>query len=199
MILPSIQKTTPFLLHCSGFLLLGCLAFQHAHAQRDFLVKKEVFDQTSDSSTVVLEYIVAPNSRSLASLAEELEPDNYPLVIVQEQVFTPGIRLVKGLELQILNYQLKDKEWAVLDSINIMKIERLNEIAGLERARVDVQKRANQDLNEQIDNLSRQLTLTTDLAEQSIKGRNRKNLTIGILGGAVGFTIGAMMAVIAGL
>ncbi len=199
MILPFIPKTAPFLPQVSLCLILAFLAFSQVQAQHDFLLKKEVFDQTSDSSTVELEYIVAPNSGSLARLANELDSTSYPLVIVQAQVFTPGIRLVKGLELQVLNYQLKDKEWAILDSINIMKIERLNEIAVLERARVDVQKRANQDLNEQIDNLSRQLTLSTDLAEQSIKGRNRKNLTIGILGGAVGFTIGAMMAVIAGL
>ena len=193
-------------LRTGSLLFLSCLLMSIGIAQEQdifkFSTKIEKFGNASDSSSVELPYLEIPSQEALLQLAEELLPDtvennSYPLIVLEKSVFLPGIRLVKGLELQLLNYELKDKEWQILDSINNEEIAVLKEIAQIERQRVDVQKEANKDLNEQIQNLSEQLKLSTELTETSLKGRTRKNIYIGVLGGIFGFSLGAILGILA--
>lgn len=162
-----------------------------------FLRKVESFN-TQNNDTVTFDYIEVPDQPSLAALADRLtNANNYPLVVLKKDVFGPGVKIVKTLDLQILNYELRDQQWQVLDSIHVEKFKRLEEIAALQEQRVAVFDSANVQLREQITQLNDQLDASVDLTRKTIRARQIKNIWIGALGGAVGFTVGVLISALA--
>ena len=159
-----------------------------------FLRKVESF-KTSDADTVTFQYIDVPDQASLAELARKMtDTTNFPLVVLKKDVFGPGVKIVKTLDLQILNYELRDRQWQVLDSIHVQKATRLEDIIALEEQRVEVYSSANKQLLEQIDQLNLQLDASVGLTEKAIKARQVRNIWIGTLGGVFGFSVGVLVA-----
>ena len=157
----------------------------------NFLVKVEKFQSTTDTTEVDLEYIEVPNEISLQKLSTSLTQRNYPLIIVQKNQFAPGVRVVKEMQLLLLNHELKEKEWMAIDSIHQAKEKVFNEIIAMEKERVEVYKGANQDLTDRIHLLSEQLTLSTELTEKTLKGRGKKECRHGPDWGSCGNIVGS--------
>lgn len=167
---------------------------QDAGSVPTFLSKVESFT-TSDNNNVTFQYIEVPNQGSLEDLARRMtDNSNYPLVVLKKDIFGPGIEIVKTLDLQILNYELRDRQWQVLDSINVEKFQRMEEIARLQEARVAVYDSANVQLREQIVQLNDQLDASVELTRKTIRARQVKNLWIGALGGVFGFSVGVLIS-----
>ncbi len=191
----TVKKTATLII--AGILLfpfLGTTVHAQENGASTFLSKVETFT-TQTNDRVTFQYIEVPDRASLAELASRLtNANNYPLVVLKKDVFGPGVEVVKTLDLQILNYELRDRQWQVLDSIHVEKFKRLEEIASLQEQRVAVYDSANVQLREQINQLNDQLDASVDLTRKTIRARQIKNLWIGALGGVFGFTVGVLIS-----
>ncbi|MFK7845982.1 MAG: hypothetical protein AB8G77_11830 [Rhodothermales bacterium] len=148
-----------------------------------------------DSSNVSFEYIDVRNRNSLLQLAASMtDSRDYPVVVFKKAVFIPGMEILRTLDLQIKNYEHRDGQWQTLDSIHKAKYQQLQNIVDLQGQRVANYKAANTQLNEQINQLDKQLTSAVELTEKSLKGRTRRNLWIGTLGGVFGFSLGVLIS-----
>ena len=201
-----IRLTHALITRCIGILMMGFLV-SHSYAQtkdsteytyHEFLAKTAKFEGSHDSLDVQVNYIEIVNSDSLHILANSLDDEMYPLIIVQSDAFIPGVRLVKGMQLQLLNYELKDREWKAIDSLHKANIAAYQEVIGLQKERVGVYKEANAELNTRIGMLSEQLTLSTDLTNKTLNQRSKGKIGMAFLGGAVGVTLGILLGVVAG-
>ncbi|MDZ4700166.1 MAG: hypothetical protein SH809_10710 [Rhodothermales bacterium] len=172
-------------------LFLACLA----PARAQFVERMERFTPP-DGAPLEVHYLAVPDSASLGDLQRRLPPANYPLVVVKQAVFASGIAIVRDLEEQKSLYALRDLEWQRVDSIQVVKLAKLEEIIGLQEMRVDAHASANAQLIEQIDYLNEQLDRSVELTEKSLRGRQVRNLYIGILGGAVGFSLASLIALV---
>lgn len=191
----TIKNTATLII--AGLLLfpfVGTTAVAQDPGATTFLRKVESFN-TQNNDTVTFEYIEVPDRASLTALVGRLtDANNYPLVVLKKDVFGPGVKIVKTLDLQILNYELRDQQWQVLDSIHVEKFKRLEEIAALQEQRVAVFDSANVQLREQITQLNDQLDASVDLTRKTIRARQIKNVWIGALGGVFGFTVGVLIS-----
>lgn len=148
-----------------------------------------------DKENVSFEYIDVRDRNSLMQLALSMDDRrDYPVVVFKKDVFVPGMEILRTMDLQIKNYQHKDEQWRTLDSINRAKYAQLENIVDLQIQRVENYKGANEQLNVQIKQLSDQLTASVELTEKSLKGRTRRNLWIGTLGGVFGFSLGVLLS-----
>ncbi len=182
------------LLLLSLFSLPALAQIDEAGTAPTFVQRIEQFT-TSDNQRVSFQYISVPDHQSLEDLAATLTNDgNYPLVVLKRDVFEPGVEIVKTLDLQILNYQLRDQYWQELDSIRVEKFQRMEEIAKLQEQRVAVFDSANVQLREQIQQLNEQLDASVDLTRKTMRARQVKNLWIGALGGVFGFSVGVIIS-----
>lgn len=151
-----------------------------------------------DGAPLTVHYIAVPDSAGLGFLSRRLSLSDYPLVVLKTAVFGAGIQIVRDLEAQKELYAARDREWVRVDSIQAVKLAKLEEIISLQEMRVEAHASANRELLEQIGYLNEQLTLSTELTEKSLRGRQIRNLYIGLLGGAVGFSLASLIALIGG-
>lgn len=194
----TINKT--FVLFLMGMLLLP-LSVKVVRAQDEpsdtaatFLEKVESFS-TQGQETVTFQYIEVPDRESLSELTRRMtNSSNFPLVVLKKDVFGPGVKIVKTLDLQLLNYELRDQQWQVLDSIHVEKFNKLEEITSLQEARVENYKLANEQLNVQITQLNEQLDSSVELTKKTLRARQIRNLWIGTLGGVFGFSLGVLIS-----
>ncbi len=172
-------------------LLLACVL----PARAQFIERMERFTPP-DGEPLEVHYLAVPDSASLGDLLRRLPGANYPLVVVKQSVFASGLAIVRDLEEQKNLYALRDLEWQRVDSIQVVKLAKLEEIIGLQEQRVEAHADANTQLLEQIDYLNEQLDRSLELTEKSLRGRQVRNLYIGILGGAVGFSVASLIALV---
>lgn len=148
-----------------------------------------------EKEDVIFEYIDIRNRNNLMQLALSMDDSrDYPVVVFKKDVFVPGMEILRTMDLQIKNYQHKDEQWKTLDSIHKAKYAQLENIVNLQVERVENYRSANEQLNVQIKQLSDQLTTSVELTEKSLKGRTRRNLWIGTLGGVFGFSLGVLIS-----
>lgn len=181
------------------YLLLSAMfiaTLSKIHGQ-NFKMDSVVFDIPSEDTTISLVFVEVSSPEGITGFGNLMDSSLYPFVILEKGVFMPGTKIVQGLEDQIRNYMEKEIEWKKRENIYQEEKEVLNRIIGWEKQRTENQKEANIQLNQQISSLSTQLNLSTDIAEKSLKDRNRKNIHIGILGGVAGFTLGALIGMLA--
>ncbi len=166
----------------------------------DFSKKVESFSVSTgaddeEKEDVTFEYIDVRNRSSLLQLALNMDDSrDYPVVVFKKAVFVPGMEILRTMDLQLKNYQHKDEQWQTLDTINKAKYAQLENIVDLQIQRVENYKGANEQLNVQIQQLSEQLDASVELTEKSLKGRMRRNLWIGTLGGVFGFSLGVLLS-----
>ncbi len=151
----------------------------------------------SDGEPLDVQYLTIPDSLSLIDLVRRSSRSNYPLVVIRQEVFLGGIAIMRDLSAQKSLYDQRDREWQRLDTIQGEKLAKLEEIIDLQERRVAVHDSANAQLMRQIGHLNEQLDMSVELTEKSLRGRQARNIYIGVLGGAIGFSVGALVAVLA--
>jgi hypothetical protein len=166
-----------------------------SRADAQFVERTERFTPP-DGVPLDVHYLAVPDSTSLQDLVRRLPQANYPLVVLKTSVFTSGVAIVRDLEAQKSLYEQRDREWGRLDSIQVVKLAKLEEIIDLQEMRVSTHMQANAQLMEQIDYLNEQLDASVTLTEKTLRGRQLRNLYVGMLGGAVGFSVGALIAIL---
>ncbi|MEM9990918.1 MAG: hypothetical protein AAF738_04085, partial [Bacteroidota bacterium] len=63
----------------------------------------------------------------------------------------------------------------------------------LEQKRADAFKRLNEEMLIEHKNLSEQLDLSTKVTNRVLRGRNLKNISVGAIGGVIGFITGILV------
>ncbi|MEZ4698831.1 MAG: hypothetical protein R2834_00755 [Rhodothermales bacterium] len=175
------------------FLVLFCLAGLAPAANAQFRGSSVQFSPP-DGAPLDVNYISVPDSTSLRDLYGRMPIIDYPVVVVKAAVFSAGVAIVRDLEKQKALYAERDHEWQRVDSIQAVKLAKLEEIISLQEMRVEAHASANRQLLEQIDYLNEQLTQSVELTEKSLRGRQVRNIYIGMLGGAVGFSLASLIA-----
>lgn len=162
-------------------------------------VVEKIEEFESETGTPVkLGYLELSTGTALASLRDKLPPETFPLVVIKKTDFEEKIKRIRMLQVKSLEYTQLSRELAYIDSLNTLKDQAYYQVIEVERQRGDLHKRTNQELNTEISRLSIQIDKAIDTGEKSLKGRNFKLLTTGILGAAIGLTTGLVVGVLVG-
>lgn len=172
-------------------ILTTCLCF----GQRRVIEKIEEFESEM-GTPVKLGYIQTQSGTDVAPLKNRLPPETFPLVVIKKADFEAKVLLIRKLQVESMEYARLARENAYLDSLQVLEDQAFEKVIEAERQRADLHKRTNQELITEIDRLSTQIDRTIDVGEKSLKGRNIKLLTTGILGGAIGLTTGLLVGVL---
>lgn len=166
--------------------------------KRGTVVEKIEEFQSETGTPVKLGYIETSNGLAVEPLKDRLPPEAFPLVVIKKTDFDQKIKIIRGLQMKSMEYVQLSRELAYTDSLSVLKEQAYMKVVEAERQRADLHKETNEDLNTEITRLSIQIDKTLDTGEKSLKGRNFKMLTTGILGAAIGLTSGLLVGVIVG-
>jgi hypothetical protein len=162
-------------------------------------VQDKVQEFESDLGTPIkLGYLDVGKTADLKWLSGRLDAGQYPLVLIKKEDFAQKIISIRKLQLESMGYLNLAEELAQRDSLNTLKDEVYQEIIAAERQRADRFKETNTQLNEQITRIDEQIERAADLTQKSMRGRNLRNLSMGLLGGGVGLSVGLLVGVIMG-
>lgn len=197
--LPSISICMQGLIRISLLFSILTLTISLGFGQKRGTVVEKVEEFQSETGTPVkLGYIEASNGLAVEPLKDRLPPEAFPLVVIKKTDFEQKIKIIRGLQLKSLEYAQLSRDLAYADSLSLLKDQAYHSVIEAERQRADLHKKTNEKLNAEITRLSVQIDKTLDTGEKSLKGRNLKMLTTGILGAAIGLTSGLLVGVIVG-
>ena len=147
---------------------------------------------------ITFDYLEVRDTTAFKQLMLKLNhSSNYPLSIVKKPVFIPLIRLVHEYDDQINEYKQLDKHHITLDSINQLKITELVKLDSLQNKRIENFKNLTDEMRATNGQLNEQLTRSLVDLKNCNAGAVRKKLWPAILGGAVGFSVATLIALLA--
>ena len=192
-----MMKNRPFV--TLTIYLVSLLATPSVFCQKisDGLYQKQGKFKISNDSTATFEYLEVQDTVAFKKLTQRMRPENFPISVIKKPVFDPFVDLVQQYESQLDEYMQLEKHYITLDSINGRKIEELNQLNVIQSKRVDNYKQMADDLRINNRELSEQLTQSLKIAKECNSAKIRKQLWTGVLGGAIGFTVGALITFIA--
>ena len=161
-----------------------------------------VFDKKANlllnKEAITFSYIEVRDTQAFRQLMQRLNnPSNYPLSIVKKPVFDPVIQLIQDQDAQLDHYQQIERHYITLDSINQQKIMQLVKLDSIQNKRVENFKHLSEELQMTNRQLSQKINESVEIAEKLNKGRVRKHVWTGLLGGAVGFSVATLVALFA--
>ena len=156
--------------------------------QGDFKVSKD--------ATITYDYIEVLDTSAFRKLTARMRPENFPINIIKKPVFDPIVDLMVQYDSQLDEYVQLEKHYMTLDSINALKIAELVKLNDIQNKRVDNYKQMSEDLRVSNKDLNEQLTGALKIAKDCNNGKVRRQIWTGVLGGAVGFTVGALITLL---
>lgn len=187
---------------CLAFVLVlfvGQLAMAQGIVLDGGIVKNKVALSFSEGKKDSVTYFEIRDSTAFASLQNVIRPDNpknYPLCVVKMNVVGPFISLVQNYESQLESYKTLEQEYKDLDTIQQKKIAQLDQIIKLQETRADNYKALSENLRTTNNELSAQLDQSLKIAKDCNNSKVRKQVLVGIIGGAVGFSIASLIALV---
>ncbi len=149
-----------------------------------------------DTNKIKIEYVEIANAQRMHLLADTLAPENFPMITLPQGIFEQGVNVVKDLESLSYLYENVRQELQVVKQLSRQRDSVYESIIQFENQRVELLRGANQQLSMHIGQLNEQLNISMDLVDESLKGRNRKNFTIGLLGGLAGISAGVILGLL---
>lgn len=182
------------------FFLLILFAQGVVHAQdvelEDGIVQRQVKLNLGGDKTDTLTYLEVRDSAALDTLADLLGAENFPLSIIKKPVIDPFFDLILNYESQLDDYRQLEQHYKTLDGIQIEKINQVNQIIKLQNERVENYRLLSEDLRTTNKELSAQLDQALAVAKTCNNDKVKKQWRIAILGGAVGFSVASLIALI---
>lgn len=176
-----------------GFLFAVPLFGQADKKQDGVFERKTQFRMTGDSVVSFYFYEVR-DSTAFRNL--KVKNEHFPVSILKKPVLDPFFDLVQGYEAQLFEYRNLDKQQRFVDSVQVLKIQKLEQVVALQKERVDNYRQLTDDLCQTNSQLSQQLNNAVNLTEKQQKNRRLKMVWTGILGGAVGFSVASLIALV---
>lgn len=147
--------------------------------------------------TLQLKYLEIPDSLSLLGLIDSFRPENYPLAVIRKQPATQIVNLLTDYDAVVAQYEKMQQTYQEIDSLNRESETRLKNIIELEKARAQNFIDANEKLRTEAELLNGQLNRATAVLDDSLDRRTRKSTWLGIIGGAVGLSLGVTIGLLA--
>ena len=163
------------------------------------IIKNKVALSFSEGKTDSVTYFEIRDSAAYVSLGNIVRPDNpknFPLCVVKMNVVGPFISLVQNYESQLDSYKSLEQHYKGLDTIQQQKIAQLDQIIKLQETRADNYKALSENLRTTNQELSAQLDQSLKIAKDCNNSKVRKQLLVGVIGGAVGFSIASLIALV---
>ena len=150
------------------------------------------------SDAIMFDYLEVRDTQAFRQLMTKLNnPANYPLSIVKKPVFDPLLKMIEDYDAELDEYKQLDKHQVVLDGISQQKIAELVKLDSLQNKRIENFKNLTEELKSTNSQLSEQLKNALGVAKECNNGKVRKQLWTGVLGGAVGFSVATLIALLA--
>lgn len=146
--------------------------------------------------TDTLRYLEVKDSNALKLTIELLEPSNYPLSIVKKPVMDPFFDLLQNYETQIDDCRQLENAFKTLDNIQQSKIRELVKLDSLQKERIKNYQYLVEEMRTTNINLSKQFNESVDIARKAYKAKVIKSVWAGVLGGAVGFSVAGLIALV---
>ncbi len=183
-----------------GFIVSALLPVQAQEQQQSVIngVSSRKVNLLLKNDAVSFDYLEVRDTQAFRQLMTRLNnPANYPLSIVKKPVFDPLLKLIEDYDVEIDEYKQLDRHHVTLDSISQLKIGELVKLDALQNSRIENLKKLTDDLKDTNAQLSTQLDNALKVAKECNNGKVRKQLWTGVLGGAVGFSVATLIALLA--
>ena len=183
--------------------LLATMTGQWANAQGIMLdggiIKNKVALSFSEGKTDSVTYFEIRDSAAFTSLQNVIHPENaknFPLCSVKMNVVGPFISLVQNYESQLDSYKNLEQQYKSLDTIQNNKLLQMEQLVNLQKERAANYQDLANNLRSSNAELSSQLDQALKVAKDCNNGKVRKQVLVAILGGAVGFSIASLIALV---
>lgn len=169
-------------------------ALAQADKKQDGVFERKTQFRMSGDSVVSFYFYEVRDSAALRNL--KIRSEHFPISILKKPVLDPFFDLVQGYEAQLFEYHNMDKQQRFIDSVQVLKIQKLEQLVELQKERVDNYRQLTDDLRQNNSQLSAQVNSAVNIAEKQQKNRRLKMIWTGILGGAVGFSVAGLIALV---
>ncbi|MEM8527784.1 MAG: hypothetical protein AAGG68_24290 [Bacteroidota bacterium] len=153
----------------------------------------EEMQKNQKIDTLDIKYYTAANADEVEFLSEKMRLDIYPVAILHEDLLDNIVGLSNDYEEMTLAFNKLDKKLAEVEALRVSQIAKYEDIVELEQKRADAFKRLNEEMLIEHKNLSEQLDLSTKVTNRVLRGRNLKNISVGAIGGVIGFITGILV------
>ncbi|MBL7814632.1 MAG: hypothetical protein JNL70_06470 [Saprospiraceae bacterium] len=188
------MKTGKYIALFCFLLLMG----QTTQAQGIIGVAERKVNLLLKGDAITFDYLEVRDTQAFRQLMQRLNnPSNYPLSIVKKPVFDPLLKLVEDYDAQLNEYKQLDKQHDVIDGINQEKIHQLVKLDSIQNKRIENFKNLTDEMRATNAQLNEQLTRSLADLKKCNDGKVRKHIWTGVLGGAVGFSVATLIALLA--
>ena len=126
-----------------------------------------------------------------------VDPGSYPLVFMPDGVAAKMVDVVNAQARINWRQEHKIQLLEQRDTMNEEQIEGLNKIIEVKNLHISVCEKTQDDLNQSIKDLNEQLNETRGIAKKAGRGLFGRNLTGILIGGGIGFGLGAILGIFA--
>ncbi len=173
-------KAIPFFL----FLCAGCLPAQ----------TPDTIVLVQNGNPIAVDAIAVGANAEFAQI--RLTPASFPVVILPQALTHEVFRGYNQQDQLLATHRTDLLLLRQRDTLNMREIETLHNIMAAQQSNIALCESTNEALNRSIASLNEQLNQTRQLAEECNKGRNRKNIWAVIVGGGIGFGVGAILGIL---
>lgn len=171
-------------IHAQGMQLEAGI-FQHK-------VKLGFGEGKSDS----ISYMEVRDSTAFRTLVDLIEVRHFPVCVVKKPIVGPFINLLQNYEVQLEGYKMLEQQYKSMDTIQNNKLHQMGQLVVLEKERTENYRTLSNDMCNTNKELSTQLGQALQVAKSCNNGKVRKQWLVGILGGAVGFSVATLIALV---
>lgn len=154
------------------------------------------FRMTPDTTVVYFNYYELKDSITLQNFAKKAKQSNFPVVVIKQPVFDPLLALFQNQEALVDSLLRLDKKNDELGATQQQKVKQLEQLVNLQQERAENYRTLTDDLCNTNKALSAQLDQALKVAKDCNNGKVRKQWLVGILGGAVGFSVAGLIALV---
>jgi hypothetical protein len=174
------------------FLLAASLCLT---ASAQLIIPRDTFNIELNGKTLQIVGAVVQQPQQLAVL--DVPESRYPLFVMRHDVAKQYFKVQTERDAQhrLLLEQLTNLRYR--DTLNSLEITKLRGIHDLQQQHIGLCEAHNERLNGAITSLDAQLTQTRELARDCNNSRKRRQTTALLLGGGIGFGLGALLGIIA--
>lgn len=156
-------------------------------ATSNFLVDSFLFND------VHFHYIQLNDPNSLNSVINSFSEENYPFTLVRKNTFDKMRQMLLLYDEQFGNAEKFQAYTQQLEQLYQMELSNLQLIGDLQEKRASNYKVLSESLYTDAQNMSELLNESLDATKKAIRGKTVKNIWTGVIGGAVGFLIAAVI------
>ncbi len=138
-------------------------------------------------------FIDLKESGALIELSQRLPDDNFPFILIRKNALQRMQRMLSLYNRQYANSQRYMQYTRELEMLYDAQLKNLQIVTELQEKRTNNFKTLSDSLYADAQNMSQLLDRSMEATDKALKGNNRRNIWIGIVGGAVGFLTAALV------